>query len=124
MDVVHKKCYLCQRLLPISEFATCSSRKDGHQPMCRECRKKYDQQRRDKLKASARDRRKALPGVKKFCPGCSRDLPLTSFSPNYKNADGYNYYCRECNAKYQRDKRLQQTMQERRRGRPSKKDSE
>ena len=124
MSVTHKKCSRCERLLPLEAFAIDNQTKTGRQSMCKECRKLYDQMRRDKLKASARERRKALPGTKKYCPRCKQDLPLTSFNHNYKNKDGYSFYCRNCLREYNRDYYMQKVMQERPVGRPPKEKSD
>lgn len=41
-----KRCYRCKVDLPIDRFATCKSRKDGLQTMCRSCRTEYMRERR------------------------------------------------------------------------------
>lgn len=35
-----KTCSLCGRLLPLSDFYKNANTKDGHDPYCKECRKK------------------------------------------------------------------------------------
>jgi len=39
-----KNCCMCQRDLPVSEFAVNSQRKDGLQSQCKECQKAYRRQ--------------------------------------------------------------------------------
>lgn len=96
---IAKVCKYCQELKPIEEFARRAKSADGYQYMCKACRKKYDRERAYELKNTAKERRTAIQGKQKYCPGCKRDLPLAYFYTNYKNNDGYSFYCRECTIK-------------------------
>ena len=49
-SVEMKYCCHCKTLKPITEFHKSNSAKDGHQPVCKECRRVLDKKRReDKL---------------------------------------------------------------------------
>ena len=65
-----KRCYRCKADLPLDKFATCASRKDGLQTMCRGCRTEYMRERRatnpaqrDYDRAAARRRIAADPAA-------------------------------------------------------------
>ena len=45
-----KRCYKCNRILPITEFHKSSRNKDGLQYECKECRREFDKERRKRSK--------------------------------------------------------------------------
>lgn len=100
-ELIAKVCSCCQELKPIEEFALRARSADGHQSMCKACRRQYDRERAAELKNSAKQRRAntAQRGTVKYCPACKRDLPLGYFYTNYKNSDGFSFYCRSCTSK-------------------------
>lgn len=106
MDVVYKTCTMCHKSFPISNFGINRTKKDGHQNICKECRRKYDAQRIPALKQKAQERREKARenGGKKYCPDCGRDLPVSHFYKDCKSRDGYKTICYECYAeKYRPD---------------------
>ncbi len=50
-----KKCTICFIEKEINRFQKDKSKKDGHRPDCKECRKKYYQENKDKIKRKSKD---------------------------------------------------------------------
>lgn len=89
-----KICTSCGLTLPISAFGSNRAKADGHQPMCKECKKKEQQAYRD-MKRALRPKVEKDPNIK-HCPKCGRDLPRSAFSAKLKAKDGLQSWCKDC----------------------------
>ena len=89
-----KICTSCGLTLPISAFGSNRAKADGHQPMCKECKKKEQQAYRD-MKRALRPKVEKDPAIK-HCPKCGRDLPRSAFSAKLKAKDGLQSWCKDC----------------------------
>lgn len=86
-------CQNCKKRKKLSSFGPHNSRKDGMQPWCKLCTKKYHARRR-----SNTDWKKAYNGKKRTCSRCHKTFPKTKSFWNASNSakDGLNASCRRC----------------------------
>lgn len=89
-----KICTSCGLTLPISAFGSNRAKADGHQPMCKECKKKEQQAYRD-MKRALRPKVEKDPAIK-HCPKCGRDLPRSAFYAKLEAKDGLQSWCKDC----------------------------
>lgn len=89
-----KICTSCGLTLPISAFGSNRAKADGHQPMCKECKKKEQQAYRD-MKRALRPKVEKDPAIK-HCPKCGRDLPRSAFYAELEAKDGLQSWCKDC----------------------------
>lgn len=89
-----KICTSCGLTLPISAFGSNRAKADGHQPMCKECKKKEQQAYRD-MKRALRPKVEKDPNIK-HCPKCGRDLPRSAFYAKLEAKDGLQSWCKDC----------------------------
>lgn len=48
----------------------------------------------------------------KVCSCCKIEKPLSEFGKNVRDKDGYDYYCKDCKSKIQRENRLKRLAKE------------
>lgn len=89
-----KICTSCGLTLPISAFGSNRAKADGHQPMCKECKKKEQKSYRDQKRA-LRPKVEKDPAIK-HCPKCGRDLPRSAFCAKLEAKDGLQSWCKDC----------------------------
>lgn len=108
-----RACTACGCVKPTEEFSKNKNGYKGRASECRQCKalrnaiyREKDLVKREALKqdfikkrAAAKDeiRRLRLSEERKFCPRCSRSLPVEMFSPGKSRTDGRRGLCRECN---------------------------
>lgn len=89
-----KICTSCGLTLPISAFGSNRAKADGHQPMCKECKKKEQKAYRD-MKKALKPKVEKDPAIK-HCPKCGRDLPRSAFYAKLEAKDGLQSWCKDC----------------------------
>ena len=53
-NLISKECSCCHKIKPVSEFNKYKSKIDGLQTKCKECRKIYRQENKDKVKGGVK----------------------------------------------------------------------
>ncbi len=104
----HKWCNLCEAVKVHNDFPRDSTKKDGLNANCKECRSKHKKDLKNKRKAEEKAIAAAAPppppytGPLKRCEGKnheteeSRMLPLTDFYTKPTNKDGLTKLCKKC----------------------------
>lgn len=101
-----KACSHCKETKALTEFHRNRAVRDGHQNMCKSCRKPYDAERRVKNPsptAKVQRQRHALAATGyKVCGTCAQTLPLDSYYPHKRALAGRRTTCKTCDAKANR----------------------
>lgn len=87
-----KLCTKCSTEKSLDQFSRDTRRKDGLNLYCKLCIKEYRQQRVAKIDQN----RDSIPVLEKKCLRCSVTKSFKFFSKRKDQADGYNYWCKEC----------------------------
>jgi len=95
-----KRCCVCNRVLPLSNFYTRPGSKDGFNASCKEC----DLKRAKTYRLKKKDRPK-ITSKEKLCKRCKRTLPSSMFHKNCDSNDGLSTYCGECKNKMHKEYR-------------------
>ena len=90
----NKICIKCGVEKGISEFHKHKDYKDGYTNQCKECKKEYDKERRQKLSKEPKE----VP-LKKICSICKVEKNINEFNKNSISKDGHRSECRECQMK-------------------------
>jgi len=85
LTATQKECTMCKKFKNFSEFHKFKKSPDGYKHFCKECVKKYDQIRIDKIRVMPRKKQGDLI----HCRRCEQYLPKSSFWSK-------NTYCKEC----------------------------
>ena len=104
--VKQKLCCRCKQWKKGSLFHRNRRSKDGLQWPCKECEKKYDRERYERIRKTGRknfryeDRHRVVNGVKqKFCHKCKRWKNETEFYKDSTRKDGLMSRCKKCSYK-------------------------
>lgn len=89
--VDQKRCYICRKEKPLSEFNKQSARRDGLSCYCRSC----DNARQRRSNAKNR-LRVIVPIDEKTCRRCKLKKPASEFSSLRRNRDGLSGWCKVC----------------------------
>lgn len=115
-----KRCSHCGRVLPVSSFSRSSKNKDGLQCWCKDCQRACSRSSSRRACGS-----RSTPSVSslsgdalgllskadmraqniKLCARCQTVKPLSAFSPNSRNADGHQSWCKSCCTSYASSRR-------------------
>jgi len=95
---LEKHCKKCGRLLSLDQFALDSCKKDGLADKCLDCRKEQSE-RYNKQLIENRKKNPIKKNVKKECTSCHELKPLTNFTDDISNKDGYSDKCSICSIK-------------------------
>lgn len=91
-----KRCYCCKLEKSRDNFSNASSRRDGKEPSCKDCKSS-----REKKRAKEKREEKLLFAEpqdpnKKPCPSCKAIKPLEDFYTSSYSKTGRNSHCKEC----------------------------
>ena len=89
------ECTKCRRLLPASEFHKDRRSVNGLHCHCKECKRRYDRELRQRRKRANANR--THPSDQNLqCPGCKRLLLAVDFSRNPTRLSGLEGWCKTC----------------------------
>ena len=106
-----KKCKLCGKMLPLTEFWNRRASKDGLNHYCKECNTLRTKQRNQRLRK--RGFPEELIPAKRQCQHCKRILPQTSFSRDAIASDGLCHVCKDCMHAYDKQYRTRPEVKQR-----------
>ena len=95
---LEKHCEKCGSLFPLDQFALNSCKKDGLDAKCLDCRKEQSEEYQQRL-IENRKKNPIKKDAKKECASCHGLKPLTHFSSDNSNKDGYRDNCIICSIK-------------------------
>ena len=95
----HKICATCHREMPLNEFYRSHAEPGGYRYSCKECIDRADKRRKNP--GIRRNKPSVQPGYK-WCYGCERELPVSSFSQDKRKWDGYRSKCNGCVAAWRK----------------------
>jgi hypothetical protein len=95
-NATHKVCSKCGELKSIDEFSVKKDASDGHESKCKECRKKYDEERKKQPKRNV---------AHKVCSKCGKLKSIDEFHANKSTSDGHESKCKECKKKYDKERK-------------------
>ena len=98
---LEKKCNICGKVLPISNFWKRKASKDGYSHYCKDCFSKKSKARKKRLKE--RGFPEELLPDEKLCGNCGRVLPRDLFRRDSTTSDGLDTRCKECRNEYYRE---------------------
>lgn len=93
MDEPTKRCPVCKRDLPRTQFFKAANRKDGLYGYCKECHGRDGKARRDRLMAAGGN---PVKRATKYCPKCEQTLPSSDFYVHRSASDGLANKCKAC----------------------------
>ena len=104
--VKQKLCCRCKKWKDESLFHRNRRTKDGIQWKCKECEKKYDRKRYNRIRKTGRknlryeDRHRVVNGAEqKYCRKCKRWKSETGFYKDSSRKDGLMFRCKKCSYK-------------------------
>ena len=95
-NVTHKVWCKCGKLKSIDEFSAKKGASDSHESRCKECRKKYDEERKKQPKRNV---------THKVCSKCGKLKSIDEFHVNKSTSDGHESKCKECKKKYDKERK-------------------
>ena len=98
----YKRCSLCKTILPLEDFSKDKRSKNGRTSACKKCLRKYELERKGKVRKDKIPSEDKIPSKEKKCNICEQIKPLNDFARNCKSKDGYLNFCKECKNKKQR----------------------
>lgn len=99
-----KWCRRCEVVKNLEDFPVHRSTHDKRQTYCRDCFADIYRQRRTRDGFVTRPA--DVPPGHKFCRGCQLVKPLSEWTPRQKAPDGYQFRCRDCISRRDRERHL------------------
>lgn len=96
MKTLGKKCAKCNTVKEMTEFHYKNKAREIRGSYCKDC----DKELRDKkwnIQTHVPKMRSALPDTR-ICPNCKTEKALNHLNFNRKGDEGFQYYCRACQA--------------------------
>ena len=98
-----KTCYLCHRILPISQYNKNRRKKYGIKGICKECQRIVNKKYLQNTIHRYENERASLPRLhEKKCRYCCKILPTSVFSKDKTTRDGLRTICKTCEKQYQK----------------------
>ena len=89
------ECTKCRRMLPASQFHKDRSRTNGLKPYCKECKRHYDRELRQRRRI-ANANRTYVSDARLRCTRCQQLLPASGFAKNLMQPKGLQSWCKPC----------------------------
>jgi hypothetical protein len=99
-----KWCRRCDSVKTRDAFPAHAGTRDKRQTYCRDCFAELYRERR--AREGQVTRPPQVSAGHKFCRGCAQVKPLAEWAPRAKAANGYQFRCRECMQKRDRERHL------------------
>jgi len=100
-----KICCKCGLEKPLVQFSKNKNTKDGYQHICKHCRRKYDQEKRDLVRLEKKLKEESKDPTKKICTKCRIEKSIEEFYKSTKSKDGLCFRCKECVRNYAQENR-------------------
>jgi len=104
-ELPEKKCRKCGEVKSPAEFPTDSHKRLGLKSMCKACAAEAAKARQAAYRACNATRNPYSDPTLKRCSDCKQALPRTDYPQNRTTSDGLHPYCRECQARRNRETR-------------------
>lgn len=93
---VLKFCPKCEKIKPDSDFYIDRRSKEGHDYMCKDCRRAYEKWRKSSSFVYVFPERPDVPEGMKYCSACKEIKSLVFFQKSKQTKDGYVTFCKDC----------------------------
>lgn len=101
--IEYKFCSVCHMWITLDNFPKRKDSKDGYRNQCKNCRNNnYKKWANNNIKSNI-EKENTL--TYKICTKCNENKDISEFAKCLSNPDGFQYWCKDCRAKYKEDNR-------------------